>query len=127
MQSTIPVKVLVTLAEVRVTIRTREKTEMTIDFDAETNHAPLHGFEPKCYGVLFLDVLNRCMDTYLVVDSTPEINRSRWAVSRPFKLEESWDPVELFKSRIRLRRPNCINDKAQAAEICVTADDVVDK
>ena len=63
----------------------------------------------------------------LVVDPTPEVNGNRWAVDRSFKLEESWDAVELFKSRIRLRRANCIKDETQGVEISIAADDVVDK
>ena len=67
------------------------------------------------------------MKTRLVVDSTPEVDRNRWTVDRPFKFEGSWDAVELFKPRIRLRRANCIKDETQGVEISVTADDVVDK
>ena len=62
-----------------------------------------------------------------VIDATPEFDRNRWAVTRPFKFEEPRDSIELLKSRTRPRWAHCIKDETQGVEISITADDVVDK
>ena len=61
------------------------------------------------------------------IDSTPEIYRNGRAIASHLKFEESRDAIKLFELGTCVGRADGINCKAQAAELCVGADDVVDK